>query len=124
MVTGINLTPGELRTRIRVQRCVRTRPDGEIEETARWIDLGNAAEDDPPRYKRCQWIGAHGTEAWTDDALMGTQQATIRLRYDERISAACRVLLGGEVWEIVSLDDVRRAHEWMELKLVRKEAGG
>ena len=81
MVTGINLTPGELRTRIRVQRCVRSRPDGEIEETESWIDLGNDTGEDPPRYKRCQWIGVHGAEAWTDDALMGTQQATIRLRF-------------------------------------------
>lgn len=123
MVTGINLTPGELRTRIRVQRCIRSRPDGEIEETENWVDLGNDIGDDTPRYKRCQWIGAHGVEAWTDDALMGTQQATIRLRFDPEISLSCRVLLGGEVWEIASVDDVRQTHKWMELRLIRKEAG-
>ena len=123
MVTGINLTPGELRTRIRVQRCVRSRPDGEIEETESWIDLGNDTGEDPPRYKRCQWIGVHGAEAWTDDALMGSQQAAVRLRFDPGISPSCRVLLGNEVWEIVSVDDVRQAHEWMELRLIRKEAG-
>lgn len=119
----LNMTPGDLRTKIRVQKRKESRLPGEIAGVIKWIDIGNESENDPPRYKRCQWIGAHGDETFSDEALQGTRFATIRLRYDSRISETCRILLGDEEWKIVSTDDIRQCHRWLELKLKRKEAG-
>ncbi len=113
----------QLRTSVRIQQRVSDRNPGDIADTVRWIDIGNDSESDPPRHKRCQWIGAHGSEAFEDEALQGTLLATIRLRYDDRITETCRVVRGDDLWEIISVDDVRQYHRWMEIKLKRKAAG-
>lgn len=113
----------QLRTMIRVQRRESSRKPGEIAATNTWIDIGNTSPDDPPRYKTCQWIGAHGDETFSDEALQGTQFATIRLRYDPRIDGTCRVILQDKIWEVISSDDVHQYHRWMEIKLKRKAAG-
>ena len=119
----LTINPGDLRTKIRIQKRETSRQPGEIASKTEWIDIGNTSGADLPRYKRCQWIGAHGDETFSDDALQGTHFATIRLRYDPRINETCRVLLGGDAWEITSLDDVRQLHRWVEIKLKRKAAG-
>ena len=119
----LNINPGDLRTKIRIQKRETSRQPGEIASKIEWIDIGNTSGADLPRYKRCQWVGAHGDETFSDDALQGTHFATIRLRYDPRINETCRVLLGGDAWEITSLDDVSQLHRWMEIKLKRKAAG-
>ena len=100
----LNINPGDLRTKIRIQKRETSRQPGEIAS-------------------KTEWIGAHGDETFSDDALQGTHFATIRLRYDPRINETCRVLLGGDAWEITSLDDVRQLHRWVEIKLKRKAAG-
>ena len=119
----LNINPGDLRTKIRIQKREASRRPGEISSKIEWIDIGNTSGADLPRYTRCQWSGAHGDETFSDDALQGTHFATIRLRYDPRINEICRVLLGSDAWEITSLDDVRQQHRWMEIKLKRKAAG-
>ena len=55
--------------------------------------------------------------------LQGTHFATIRLRYDARITDTCRVLLADVPWDIISMDDIRQYHRWIEIKLKRKAAG-
>lgn len=119
----LNISPGDLRTRIRVQKRELSRNPGEIASETKWIDIGSISDTDLPRYKRCQWIRAHGDETFSDDILQGTHFVTIRLRYDPRINETCRVLLDDDAWEIISLDDVRQLHRWMEIKLKRKAAG-
>ena len=59
----------QLRTSIRIQRKVSGRKPGEITGNIEWIDIGNASSSDPPRYIRCQWVGAHGDETFSDEAL-------------------------------------------------------
>lgn len=105
----------QLRTPIRIQKKTVSRKAGEITPTKIWTDIGG--------YKRCEWIGYHGNEAVSQNALQATMAATVRLRYDPRITNSCRVLLGADIYEIISIDDVRMRHQWMELKVVRKEAG-
>ena len=119
----LKISAGDLRTRIRVQNNAPERAPGSITQTDHWIDLGNVNETDPPRYKRCQWIGAHGSEGFADGLLEADQTATIRLRYDSRITPACRILLNGEPWAITGVDDVRQLHRWMEIKVERTVAG-
>ena len=113
----------QLRTSIRIQRRVSGRKPGEITGNIEWIDIGNASSSDPPRYIRCQWVGAHGDETFSDEALQGPHFATIRLRYDARITDTCRVLLADVPWDIISMDDIRQYHRWIEIKLKRKAAG-
>ena len=72
----------QLRTSIRIQRKVSGRKPGEITGNIEWIDIGNASSSDPPRYIRCQWVGAHGDETFSDEALQGTHFATeLHARY-------------------------------------------
>lgn len=120
---SFDLHAGDLRTRIRVQRKASARQPGGLVATESWIDLGNSSDTDMPRYKYCQWIGYHGTEAIKQDILQASLSATVRLRYDPRINTTCRLLRGTEEYDIVSVDDIRLRHQWMELKVVRKEAG-
>ena len=63
----LNINPGDLRTRIRVQKRESSRKPGEIASKTEWVDIGNISDADPPRYKRCQWIGAHGDADYVDD---------------------------------------------------------
>ena len=67
----------------------------------------------------CRWINAHGSEAWQNASLDLKEAATIMLRYDPGIAPECRVIKGGETWEIISLDDVRERGHWLELKIKR-----
>jgi head-tail adaptor len=112
-----------LRTPIRIQRERKKRKPGELEATTEWIDIGNASSTDAPRYKWCRWVGMHGSEAIQNGLVVGRQTATVTIRFDAAVGLSHRVLKDGEIWEIVSIDDVRQIHQWMELKVARKEAG-
>lgn len=102
---------GELRTWIDVQAPIST-----VESTGyprqTWESIW-------PGPRPCRWINAHGAEAWQNASLDLKEAATITLRYDSRITPECRVVKGGEAWEIISLDDVRERGHWLELKIKR-----
>lgn len=119
MNTNYDEVAVNLRTAIRIQQKHSHRESGKLDAACEWVDLGNQTADDPPRWKRCHWINAHGAEVLKDNMAVGRKRATLTIRYDERVNATCRVLLGSEAWEIVSVDDVRMGHRWMELIVER-----
>ena len=108
--------PGEMTARIRIQAPM-TIGTGVNQHTA-WVDIGNAAETDPPRWAAAKWENVHGSEAWVAESVQATAAATVSVWYDAQITRQCRVLDdAGIVYEIKSLDDIRREHRQIEMKV-------
>lgn len=114
--------PGEMTALIRIQRSV-TVGQG-VDEHEAWVDIGNAAETDPPKWTAAKWENVHGSEAWMAESVQATAAATVSVWYDARITRQCRVLDdAGIVYDVVSLDDIRREHRQIEMK-VRASVNG
>lgn len=114
--------PGEMTARIRVQAPV-TIGTG-INKHSEWVDIGNNTEADAPRWIWTKWENAHGSEAWAASRAQAMAPATVSVWYDARITRQCRVLDdAGIVYGIVSLDDIRREHRQIEMK-VRASVNG
>lgn len=108
--------PGEMTARIRIQRQV-TVGEGINKHTA-WVDIGNESETDPPRWIWAKWENVHGSEAWVANSVQATAAATVSVWYDARINRQCRILDdAGIVYNIVSLDDIRKEHRQIEMKV-------
>lgn len=108
--------PGEMTARIRIQSLV-TSGTG-VHKTTAWVDLGNDAETDPPRWISAKWENVHGAEAWTASSVQATAPATVSVWYDSRITRMCRVVDdAGIIYRITSLDDIRREHRQVEMKV-------
>lgn len=106
---------GDLRTSIRIQYEKSTGTGSFAAKS--WIDLGNTASTDTPRYIPAQWINVHGSEAWIANSVQAQLGATVTIRYRNDITPACRVLLSSTVYQIVSIDNIRQRNEWIELKV-------
>lgn len=113
---------GQLRTKIRIQKQVKI-GTGSFAKTV-WIDLGNAADTDPPRYIYASWINVHGSEAWIANSVQAQLGATVTIRYRPDVIPACRVLLGSTVYQIVSLDNIQQRGQWLEMKVKAAVNGG
>lgn len=73
-----------------------------------------------------QWIGAHGSEAIIAAQSLAKDRATLRIRYNPKVTTRCRVIKDNDrqnPYNIVSVDDVRNRHQYMELKIERNEKG-
>lgn len=70
---------------------------------------------------KCRWVGAFGREAEENMRLNLIETATITVRYSALIDVKQRVYEGSDPvpWEIGSIDDVRKRHKWLEIKLKR-----
>ena len=106
---------GELRTRIRIQRPV-VMGTGVSKHTV-WVDLGNAAENDPPRYLWAKWTGAYGSEALLANSLQAQRPGTVVIRYRTDVTEQCRVLKDGVVYDVISPNDLFQQHLWLEFKV-------
>jgi SPP1 family predicted phage head-tail adaptor len=70
-----------------------------------------------------KWVGVHGSEAWAANAVNAMLAATVTIRYRNDIDPTCILGLDGENYEIVSPDDIRMRHEYIELKVKRVVPG-
>lgn len=114
--------PGEMLARIRVQKPVAV-GDG-INKHTEWADIGNESENDPPNWIWAKWENVHGSEAWIAESVQANSAATVSVWYSSEITRKCRVIDdAGIVFEIASIDDIRREHREMELK-VKAEVNG
>lgn len=108
--------PGEMTARIRIQMPVTTGTG--VNEYTAWVDIGNNSETDPPRWTWAKWENVHGSEAWVAESVQATAPATVSVWYNSRINRKCRVLDdAGTVYEIKSLDDIRKEHRQIEMKV-------
>ena len=71
-----------------------------------------------------QWIGVHGNDNVIAGQVLSADRATVRLRYNPKINTKCRLIKDNDYknpYKIVSVDDVRYNHQWMEIKVERQE---
>jgi len=70
---------------------------------------------------KCRWVGSFGKEAEENMRLNLGETATITIRYSALVDVKHRVYEGSDPtpWEIVSIDDMRKRHKWLEIKLKR-----
>lgn len=102
--------------RIRIQTPVTT--GSGVHKVTSWVDVGNTTTSDAPRWAYAKWENAHGAEAWVASSVQATAPATVSVWYDVRITRMCRVLDdAGVVYQITSLDDIRREHRQIEMKV-------
>jgi len=64
-----------------------------------------------------KWVNVHGQEVWAAQAINAIRAATVTIRYRSDVNLTCAILLGSDLYEIVSMDDIRNRHEYIELKV-------
>lgn len=104
--------PGELRTPVTLLKRTVTKSTGGFQKPATSV-IGTAW---------AKWENIHGADVWAATAQGVSAAATVLIRYNAQVDATCLVQLGSDVYEIVSVDDIRERHEYMELKVKRMEA--
>ena len=109
MIIGNRVTnPGDLRTPIIL-----------LGATTFVTDAGGAQR--PSRSELAEvlakWTNVHGNEVWASHAVHAIQPATVLIRYRVDVDVTCAVELDGEVYEIMSIDDIGQRHEYQELKV-------
>lgn len=64
-----------------------------------------------------RWKNAHGSEVWTAEAAGANAPATVLIRYLASLDETYVVEKGGELFEIVSMDNIEERNEYIELKV-------
>jgi SPP1 family predicted phage head-tail adaptor len=108
-IGGKTTNPGEMRTRIALYSRNITTSEGGFQVP----DLVLEAE------VWSKWVNVHGSEVWAAQSAQAEQPATVLIRYQEDIDTTWVIEKDGINFEIVSIDDVRERHEYMELKVRR-----
>ncbi len=70
-----------------------------------------------------KWINVHGSEVWAAQSIQAESPATVTIRYRSGLDTTCAVLKGSDQFEIVSIDDIRERHEYLEIKVRRMRSG-
>ena len=109
------INPGELRTKIRIQRKVTT-GTGSFAKTT-WVDLGNTSDTDPPKYTLCKWVPTiKGTQAQLSDSTQSLDYATATIRYKGAITVRCQVLKDGITYQILDVGDPTQHRQWLQIE--------
>jgi SPP1 family predicted phage head-tail adaptor len=112
-INGIPTNPGELRTPITLQtRTISTASGGFQSPTYSTLATVWA-----------KWVNVHGTEVWASQSVEAVAPATVFIRYRNDVDNTCIVLKDSKIYEIISIDDVRNMHEYLELKVVYVRSG-
>jgi len=70
-----------------------------------------------------KWVGVHGSEAWSASMINAQRAATVMIRYRDDVDETCVVVLGSDIYEITSMDDIHQRHEYLELKVKKVVTG-
>ncbi len=109
MIIGNRVTnPGELRTPVRLLGATTIVTDAGGAQRPSRTELGTVL---------AKWIGVHGNEVWASQAMKAEKLATVTIRYRADVDETCTVELDGEEYEIISIDDIEKRHEWIEMKV-------
>lgn len=109
---GKPTNPGDLRTPVTLlKRTITTNAGGFQVPGTTTIGTAYAA-----------WENAHGSESW-GAALDAQQLATVMIRYNSQVDTTCLVQKGSEVYEVLSVDNIRERNEYMQLKVKRTTEG-
>lgn len=113
---------GELRTVIRIQYSVVT--GSGISKKTEWIDIGNQASTDPPRFIKCSWSPLGGMESWVAQSTQVTDAANVVIRYNPSVNSACRLIKDGVIYNIVGPNDPDQHKHWTKFKVKAAVNGG
>ena len=106
---GIPTNPGELRTKVTLERPVISQDSGGFSSRTSYTEI--AAD------VLVKWTNAHGAEVWEAEAAQAKRPATVWMRYRSDIDVTCVVKKCSTRYEIVSLDNVGERDEYIELKV-------
>ncbi len=112
-INGIPTNPGELRTPITLQKQTVSTETGGWQVPV-YVDIAQVL---------AKWVNVHGNEVWAAQIVEAIAPATVFIRYRADVDHTCVVLKDGKIYEIISIDDVRSRHEYLELKCVYVRAG-
>lgn len=113
-LNGRTINPGQLRTHLTLKRRTVSMETGGFPTPAYATIAAVWA----------RWTGAHGSEVWAAAAAQAVQPATALIRYLPGLDTSCVVELDdGQIFEVVSIDDIELRHEYIELKCQRMGAG-
>jgi head-tail adaptor len=62
-----------------------------------------------------KWVNAHGRELIGSDVAQARRRATVWMRWNSTINTKSAILKGSELWQVISVDNVRERGEYMEL---------
>ncbi|MEN6522844.1 MAG: head-tail adaptor protein [Anaerolineaceae bacterium] len=115
--------PGELRTQVILAKRVISEDAGGFPT----VSFGLIAQ------VWSRWVNVHGSEAWTSSSLGFTSPATVLIRHRAELDTTCvviksgqlngTVITGGEIFQIVSMDNIQERNEYLELKVQKTKAG-
>ena len=106
--------PGELRQKISLFQQSVTIDSGGFQVLSKGSKIADVW---------ARWVNVHGVEVWTADMAGAKQSATVLIRWRSDIDETCLVEKGGQLFEIVSMDNVRERNEYLELKVKRVVKG-
>lgn len=99
--------PGDLRTLVTLQSPTINKDAGGAPKSA-WSTQAQVY---------AKWVNAHGSEAVLSESLHASRPVTATIRYFAGLNASWAVLKGSDLYQVISVDDIRDRHEYMELKL-------
>lgn len=109
-INGTIFNPGDLRTSIVIKSKTVTTNTGGFKVESWSVVVATVM---------AKWVNAHGSEVWTADMAGAQGAATVTIRYRSDIDESYAILKGSELWEIVSVDNIRERNELLELKVKR-----
>jgi SPP1 family predicted phage head-tail adaptor len=110
-IGGKPFNPGRLRTTVTLLR--RTTSTGPYKRPT-YESAGNVL---------VEWKNVHGSEVWAATAVQAVRPATITMRYVDGFDTTWAIQLDGEIFDVVSVDDIENRHELLEVK-VKASIGG
>lgn len=113
LLNGKPFNPGELRTKVTLYSPTITTGSTGVQKVTYTTSQGDVW---------AKWKNAFGAESVSSDAKLGVKRATVTIRYKAGVTLGWAVLLGSELYEIFSLDDIENRHEYIEMQ-VRSVAG-
>ena len=116
------INPGELRTKIRVQKPVTTGMG--INKNTSWVDLGNMTDIDAPRYIMAKWEPLKGMAKWIADSVQAIDSATVTIRYNSAVTEQCHIVCNGTNYEIVDIGDPTQHRQWQQITVKAAVMGG
>jgi SPP1 family predicted phage head-tail adaptor len=116
------INPGELRTKIRIQRPVKV-GKGSFAKII-WPDLGSTLETDPPKYIYAKWQALKGAEKWIANSLQAVGTGTVTIRYNPAVTEPCRIVRDGINYQIVDIGDPTQRKQWLQITVKAAVNGG
>jgi len=133
LINGTPFNPGELKVPVVLAKKKITKPAGGFQK----VDYEFIAD------AKAKWVNVHGQEAWLADAKGAILAATVTIRYRSEVDVTCVIMLGmtveevidendvltgwtftgGQVFEIVSMDNIQQLNEYIEFKVKRVTSG-